>query len=60
MAKRTSRRSLSTTVRVTPATGARAAEFNPDYSSVRSDLQRIGVLAGIFTVALIILSFIIP
>ena len=36
------------------------AEFNPDYSYVKSDLRRIGLLAGIFTVALIILSFIIP
>jgi len=60
MAKRTSRRSSSTTVSVTPAAGQRAAEFNPDYSYVRSDLKRIGVLAGIFTAALIILSFIIP
>jgi hypothetical protein len=60
MAKRTSRRSSSTTVSVTQAAGSRATEFNPDYSYVRSDLKRIGVLAGIFTAALIILSFIIP
>jgi hypothetical protein len=60
MAKRTSRRSSSTTVNVTSATSSRAAEFNPDYSYVKSDLKRIGVLAGIFTAALIILSFIIP
>ena len=60
MAKRTSRRSSSTTVSVTPTAGSRATEFNPDYSYVKSDLRRIGVLAGIFTAALIILSFIIP
>ena len=60
MTKRTSRRSSSTTVSVTPSTGSRAAEFNPDYSIVKKDLQRIGVLAGIFTVALIVLAFIIP
>jgi hypothetical protein len=60
MAKRSSRRSSSTNVTVTSAAGSRAAEFNPDYSSVRRDLQRIGVLAGIFTAALIILAFIIP
>jgi hypothetical protein len=59
MAKRTSRRSSSTTVSVSQATSSRA-EFNPDYSIVKRDLQRIGLLAGIFTVALIILSFIIP
>jgi hypothetical protein len=60
MAKRTSRRSSSTSVSVTSAAGSRAAEFNPDYSIVKSDLRRIGVLAGIFTAALIILAFIIP
>jgi hypothetical protein len=59
MAKRTSRRSSSTTVSVSQAS-SRAAEFNPDYSTVKSDLKRTGLLAGIFTVALIILSFIIP
>jgi hypothetical protein len=58
MTKRT-RRTSSTTVSVTPAAGTRT-EFNPDYSIVKSDLRRIGVLAGIFTAALIILSFIIP
>jgi hypothetical protein len=34
-----------------------AAEFNPDYSHVIKDLQRIGILAGTFFVILIILSF---
>jgi hypothetical protein len=60
MAKRTSRRSASTTVSVTQSAGSRAVEFNPDYTYVRNDLQRIGVLAGIFTAVLIILAFIIP
>ncbi|MGE5374974.1 MAG: hypothetical protein ACM3XO_07935 [Bacteroidota bacterium] len=60
MAKRNSRRTSSTTVSVSQAAGSRAAEFNPDYSIVRRDLKRIGVLAGAFTVALIVLSFIIP
>jgi hypothetical protein len=60
MAKRTSRRSSATSVSVTSGAGSRAAEFNPDYSSVRSDLRRIGLLAGIFTAALIVLAFIIP
>jgi len=35
------------------------AEFNPDYSMVKKDLARIGVLAGTFFVALIVLSFFI-
>jgi hypothetical protein len=32
-------------------------EFNPDYSQVKRDLARIGILAGSFVAALIILSF---
>jgi hypothetical protein len=31
--------------------------FNPDYSYVKKDLRRIGILAGTFVVALVILSF---
>jgi hypothetical protein len=58
MTKRT-RRTSSTTVSMAPSAGSRT-EFNPDYSYVKSDLRRIGVLAGIFTAALIVLSFIIP
>lgn len=40
------------------ASSARAAdkEFNPDYSYVIKDLKRIGVLAGVFFSALIILA----
>jgi hypothetical protein len=57
MTKRTKR--SSTTVSMASSASSRA-EFNPDYSYVKSDLRRIGLLAGIFTAALIILSFIIP
>jgi hypothetical protein len=32
-------------------------EFNPDYSYVKKDLIRIGVLAGSFFVILVVLSF---
>ena len=34
-------------------------EFNPDYSMVKKDLARIGILAGTFFVVLIVLSFFI-
>jgi hypothetical protein len=34
-----------------------ATEFNPDYSAVKSDLKRIGILAGSFFIILIVLSF---
>lgn len=35
-------------------------EFNPDYSYVKSDLKRIGVLAGSFFILLVALAFIMP
>lgn len=35
-------------------------DFNPDYSYVRNDLKRIGILAGTFFALLIALSFIMP
>lgn len=31
--------------------------FNPDYSYVKRDLRRIGILAGSFVAILVILSF---
>lgn len=34
-----------------------AVEFNPDYSQVKMDLKRIGILAGSFFVILVALSF---
>jgi hypothetical protein len=37
----------------------RATEFSPDYTYVRRDLRRIGVLAGAFFVILVALSFIL-
>jgi len=37
----------------------RTAEFNPDYSDVIKDLKRIGILAVIFFIVLIVLSFVI-
>jgi len=45
-----------TSVSVTPS-ASRAAEFNPDYTSVKKDLARIGTLAGFFIVVLVVLSF---
>jgi hypothetical protein len=34
-------------------------EFAPDYSTVKKDLTRIGILAGILFTGLIVLSFFI-
>ena len=47
-------RATATSRRVSSTT-----EFNPDYSYVISDLKRIGMLAGVFFVILIVLSFIL-
>ena len=52
MAKRSKR---MTSVSMAPST--RSVEFNPDYTHVKRDLTRIGTLAGVFFVALIVLSF---
>jgi hypothetical protein len=35
------------------------AEFNPDYTDVRRDLKRIGILAGSIITILVVLSFFI-
>jgi hypothetical protein len=62
---RTQKRQVSkSTYRSTTSAGGAAGsrysssvEFNPDYSYVVSDLKRIGLLMGSFTVILIALSF---
>ncbi len=41
------------------ATPAAPVEFNPDYSNVKKDLARIGILAGSIFAGLIVLSFFI-
>jgi len=38
---------------------ARISDFNPDYTDVKRDLRRIGILASTFFVVLIALSFIL-
>jgi hypothetical protein len=35
---------------------AKAVEFNPDYSIIKRDLKRIGLLAGTFFAILIVLA----
>ncbi len=41
------------------ATPAVPVEFNPDYTTVKKDLSRIGILAATFFAVLIVLSFFI-
>jgi len=43
--------------RTSRAATTSSTEFNPDYTHVKRDLSRIGVLAGSFLVILVALSF---
>ena len=54
-----SKKNRRTAVSVNVASATSRNEFNPDYTHVKRDLTRIGVLAGFFFVALIVLSFFI-
>jgi hypothetical protein len=53
MAKRTKRAMTSVSMTPTPT----RTEFNPDYTYVKRDLARIGMLAGFFVTVLVVLSF---
>jgi hypothetical protein len=55
MAKKNRRTTTSVTVSGAPG----RVEFNPDYTHVKRDLRRIGILAGSFFGLLIVLSFFI-
>jgi hypothetical protein len=52
MAKKSKRSSSLSRV-----SASKNVEFNPDYTYVKKDLTRIGSLAGMFFVLLIVLSF---
>jgi hypothetical protein len=56
MPKKT-RRQVSRTAAFMPAQRATSTEFNPDYTYIRRDLRRIGMLAAGFFVVLVALSF---
>ena len=59
MAKKNKRITTSVSVASPSSSSNRPAEFNPDYSYIKRDLGRIGVLAGSFFAILIVLSFFI-
>ncbi len=54
MAKKNKRQVNRSAAFVTPQ---KTVEFNPDYTQTKRDLTRIGTLAGVFFVALVVLSF---
>jgi hypothetical protein len=47
-------------VPVTSKKASGGAEFDPDYTDVKADLKRIGILAGTFVVILVIISIVMP
>jgi len=57
--KRQTRRTITGSAAGNPASGGRGyeVEFNPDYAYVIKDLKRIGALASVFFLVLIVLSF---
>lgn len=51
------KRSVSRQVsRPLPTIAGRTTEFNPDYSTTKRELRRIGILAGTFFAILVILA----
>ena len=52
MSKKNKRRVSRTLANYTPKT----VEFDPDYSTIKQDLKRIGVLAGTFIAILVVLA----
>lgn len=61
--KKKSRESIKQTVRQNAAQvevqAYRSDDFNPDYSDVIKDLKRIGLLAAVFLIFMIVLAFVI-
>lgn len=68
MANKTKRRSVSPNVSSRGESAIKTSkssshsftqEFNPDYSFVKQDLKRIGILLVVFVVILVVLSFVL-
>jgi hypothetical protein len=51
------KKSKRTTTSVSMTSASSRTEFNPDYTHVKKDLTRIGILAGFFITVLVVLSF---
>jgi len=56
MSKKNKRRASRTVSASAAVSSPGRTEFNPDYSVIKRDLKRIGILAGSFLLALIILA----
>ena len=56
MSKKSKRQVSRQVSRPISATVARTVEFDPDYSTTKRELRRIGILAGSFFIVLIVLA----
>jgi len=56
MSKKHKRQISRQASRPLPTQASRTTEFNPDYSTTKRELRRIGILAGAFVVILIVLA----
>jgi hypothetical protein len=56
MSKKSKRQVSRQVPRPISASVARTVEFNPDYTTTKNELRRIGILAGSFFVVLIVLA----
>jgi hypothetical protein len=57
MSRKSKRQVSRQLVRPAATPGARIGEFNPDYTNIKHELRRIGILAGTFFAVLIVLAF---
>jgi hypothetical protein len=56
MSKKSKRQVSRQLVRPVATQGARTTEFNPDYTNIKHELRRIGILAASFFAVLIVLA----
>jgi hypothetical protein len=56
MSKKSKRQVSRQFSRPASTAAAKTTEFNPDYSNTKRELRRIGILAGSFFIALIVLA----
>jgi hypothetical protein len=55
----TSPSTVTTTSSVKAGTRSFSQDFNPDYTFVKRDLKNIAILASVFVVILVVLSFVL-
>ena len=56
MSKKSKRQVSRQASRPLSAMAMKPTEFNPDYSTTKRELRRIGILTGIFIVVLVVLA----